>query len=248
MKNKLFEYTGIALVLLFTGGVFSVNAQGLDAPPPPPTVTPPPIVTPPVTEIPPPVETPPVMEMPPVAETPPPTVTPPPTEAPPPRGQQRFAFDTAVYLGGALGFGRAVEYLGVGWGDGYYSSPVIAAGFFVDVIPFTIVLANSFSLYLGIEAILGVGLIEFADIFPVVPIYARLGGRFGSFDASFNIGTSIGLGFTVGASVGLRLGNGLLFGKLYRVPDGSLPEWLGGYPVSATLFFIGYKSRRGGNR
>ena len=44
--KRLFGYTAIAVVLLFTGGIFSVNAQVLDAPPPPPTVMQPPIVTP----------------------------------------------------------------------------------------------------------------------------------------------------------------------------------------------------------
>ena len=154
-----------------------------------------------------------------------------------------------VYLGGMLGGGfheyeYKVRYSGR-YSDYYRTYTGGIGGLFA------LGFVSEFALlpFFSIELDLGFGAPGQTDhgllkVIPVIPILAKLGGRFGQVELSFDIGYTIGLGFTLGGTFGVHAGPGVLFVKMLGMPEPSVPSAAVQNDASfdsAMLWFVGYK-------
>jgi hypothetical protein len=123
-----------------------------------------------------------------------------------------------VYVGGLLGGGGVTvneeRYNGSGYSpdNDEHTYGLITVGAVADVA-----LLDFFSLGL----ILGVGVQPDSGVYPVLPVLAKLGYRFGQMEASLNAGYTIGLGPTLGASCGFHAGPGIIFVQGLFLPSGA---------------------------
>jgi len=146
-----------------------------------------------------------------------------------------------IYLGGGLGLARATWSWSSYWGDeeesGYLITPFFTADF-----AFT----NFFVLGLS----LGAGITFYGGgwpVVPIVPILAKIGGKFGQVELTGNIGYTVSFGLSLGATFGYHIGPGILFTELVAVP------WVSSFIDdnnfdSSMLVTIGYKAGVGRNR
>jgi TolB-like protein len=146
-----------------------------------------------------------------------------------------------IYLGGGLGLSKATWSWSSYWGDqedsGYLLTPFFTANF-----AFTNFFALGLSLGAGI-AFYGGGW----PVVPIVPILAKIGGKFGQVELTGNIGYTVSFGLSLGATFGYHIGPGILFTELVAVP------WVSSFIDdnifdSSMLITIGYKAGVGKNR
>jgi len=130
-----------------------------------------------------------------------------------------------VYLGGGLGGGMFGYTYNRGYSYSYYEEDNLFAFGFVSefaLLPF-------FSIELDLALASG------GSTIPVIPILAKVGGRFAKVELSFDIGYTVGAGLTYGGTFGFKAGPGVLFAKGLYIPDGgSAADW-------AWLALVGYK-------
>jgi hypothetical protein len=139
-----------------------------------------------------------------------------------------------VYLGGTLGMGNTTV-------DGHfytynevYAVPLTAAGFVADFA-----LMRYFSIESGFILGLGDG-----GAVPILPVLAKLGGRFAQAELSFNFGYSIGAGLTLGGTFGMHTGKGIMFAEFLGMPSSSWKD----DDASVKMLFVGYKTGLGDKR
>jgi hypothetical protein len=90
--------------------------------------------------------------------------------------------------------------------------------------------------WLALEFDLGLGF-AVGDVFPVIPILAKIGGRPGQMELFFDIGGTIGAGFTIGGTLGFHAGPGILFGEFLYMAGGT--DLI---PGSIFVSIFGYKA------
>jgi TolB-like protein len=147
-----------------------------------------------------------------------------------------------IYLGGGLGGGSATspEIIINSIPYGHKTSPFFAIGFIADFVPLSF-FSVELDLFLSFaDENLGIG-----GFFPLIPIMAKVGGKFGLIEITGNLGYTVAMGFTLGGTFGLKAGPGILFAEFLIIPWAS-PIW--GYLDSGMLGTVGYKVGVGKNR
>lgn len=137
-----------------------------------------------------------------------------------------------VYLGGILG-GGAFYYEQTYYYNNYTEYDTKSHGLFAIGGIADVALLDFFS----VELILGLGARD-GSIYPVLPILAKLGYRFGQMEASFNAGYTIGIGPTLGATFGFHAGPGVLFAEGLLMPG---PADLDSRMSNLFVGVLGYK-------
>jgi len=133
-----------------------------------------------------------------------------------------------VYLGGALGGGR---YSYHDYWDDKLSGGAFALGFLADF---------AIAKYFSFETMIALGFAE--GTVPLLPLMAKLGGRFTKIELSADLGFTVGAGFTVGGTFGINAGPGILFAKFCAIPTPTTND------DSIMLGFVGYKVGVGKDR
>jgi hypothetical protein len=130
-----------------------------------------------------------------------------------------------VYLGGVIGGGSSeYEHNDHSTDDyGLFSTGAVADIALLDFF--------SIGLTLGLGVSFGNG-----GLYPVLPVVAKLGYRFGQAEAFFDAGYVIGLGPTIGATLGLHAGPGVLFVQGMFVPFTAISN-----TNNIALGILGYK-------
>ena len=80
----------------------------------------------------------------------------------------------------------------------------------------------------------------YSDIYPQMPMLAKLGGRFAQIEFTGDVGYTINLGFSFGGTFGVHLGPGILFVRYLGSPANKIAPW-GIYPDWVHMTRLGYK-------
>jgi hypothetical protein len=138
-----------------------------------------------------------------------------------------------IYLGGGLGYGTSM------WPNNF--EDWVTPFFTIDFV-----LTDFFAI--GATVGIGIGLYGSAvsPVVPVIPIFAKLGGKIGRIELTGNVGYTVGFGFNLGATFGFNIGPGILFAEFLGIPWASPLE--GQLLDSAYFLFAGYKVGVGRDR